>query len=50
MLENCEDGDLYTVSKLLGHKSIQSTQVYAKVRDKRKLAAVQSMPRINFNL
>lgn len=49
MLENCEEGDLYTVSKLMGHKSIQSTQVYAKVRDKRKLAAVQSMPQIDFS-
>jgi integrase len=49
MLENCEEGDLYTVSKLLGHKSIQSTQVYAKVRDKKKIAAVQSMPQIDFS-
>ncbi len=47
VLENCDDGDLYTVSKLLGHKSIQSTQVYAKVRDKRKLAAVKALPKIN---
>lgn len=49
MLENCEEGDLYTVSKLLGHKSIQSTQVYAKVRDKKKLAAVISMPDIDLS-
>lgn len=50
ILENCEDGDLYTVSKLLGHKDIKSTQVYAKVRDRRKLSAVQSLPVIHFNL
>ena len=49
MLENCDDGDLYTVSKLLGHKSIQSTQVYAKVRDRKKQAAVNAMPVIQFN-
>lgn len=49
VLENCEDGDLYTVSKLLGHKEIKSTQIYAKVRDKRKLSAVQALPRISFS-
>lgn len=31
--------DLYTVSKMLGHKSIQSTQVYAKVMDEAKRRA-----------
>jgi integrase len=50
VLESSVDGDLYTVSKLLGHKSIQHTQVYAKVRDKRKLAAVKALPRINFSV
>jgi integrase len=49
VLEHCDDGDLYTVSKLLGHKSIASTQVYAQVRDKRKLSAVMSLPKINFS-
>jgi len=28
--------DLYLISKLLGHKSINSTQIYAKIADKRK--------------
>jgi integrase len=50
VLENSDDGDLFTVSKLLGHKTIQSTQVYAKVRDKRKLAAVKALPKINFSV
>ena len=40
------DVDLYTVSKLLGHKSVQVTQVYAKIIDKRKQEAVNRLPGI----
>ena len=49
VLESSADGDLYTVSKLLGHKSITTTQIYAKVRDNRKQSAVKALPRIEFN-
>jgi len=49
VLESSTDGDLYTVSKLLGHKDIKSTQIYAKVRDKRKFDAVKALPKIMFN-
>lgn len=38
--------DLYTLSKLLGHKSIETTQVYAKILDKNKQAAVKRLPDI----
>jgi integrase len=32
--------DIYTVSKLLGHKSVQTTQIYAKIVNKKKESAV----------
>lgn len=35
--------DLYTVSKLLGHKSIKTTQIYAKIVDKSKRDAVNKI-------
>lgn len=38
--------DVYTVSKLLGHTDIKTTQVYAKVTDKLKSAAVEALPKI----
>jgi integrase len=38
--------DLYTVSKLLGHKSVVTTSVYAKVVDETKKEAIAKLPRI----
>lgn len=38
--------DLYTVSKLLGHSSVQITQIYAKVMDETKRKAVNLIPQI----
>lgn len=38
--------DLYTVSKLLGHTSIETTQIYAKIVDKKKEEAVNLIPQI----
>lgn len=39
--------DIYTVSKLLGHKQIQTTQVYAKIIDEKKIEAINRIPEIN---
>lgn len=38
--------DIYTVSKLLGHREIGTTQIYAKVMDKNKQAAVAKIPSV----
>lgn len=38
--------DIYTVSKLLGHRQLSTTQIYAKVMDKNKQKAVASIPNI----
>lgn len=39
--------DIYTVSKLLGHKNVSTTQIYTKIMDKNKIVAAN---RINLKL
>ena len=46
LLLNTNKVDLLTVSKLLGHKDIKTTQVYAKIMDKTKRDAVNQIPNI----
>lgn len=38
--------DIYTVSKILGHTDIKTTQVYAQVIDKRRAEAVSLIPEL----
>lgn len=38
--------DVYMVGKLLGHKSIQATQIYAKIIDRKRAETVRLLPTI----
>lgn len=39
--------DLYVMSKLLGHRRIETTEIYAKVIDKSKRDAVKMLPKLS---
>ena len=41
-----EGVDIFTVSKLLGHKDIATTQVYAKLVDKKRDEAIDKLPEL----
>jgi len=42
--------DIYTVSKLLGHKQLLTTQVYSRIIDEKKIEAVNRIPEIKLTL
>ncbi len=39
--------DIYTVSKLLGHKELKTTQIYAKIIDQKKNEAINKLNELN---
>lgn len=45
-LELTQGADIYTVSKLLGHANIETTQIYAKVIDKKKAQAISLLDNV----
>ena len=41
--------DIYTVSKMLGHRELKTTQVYANIIDKKKVEATNVIPNIEID-
>ena len=39
--------DLYVIKEILGHKNIHTTQIYTKIVDARRKAAILNLPKIN---
>lgn len=38
--------DLYTISKLIGHSDVRTTQIYSKVVDKKKQEAISLLDKL----
>lgn len=48
LLEN--GADIYTVSKRLGHKELRTTEIYAKIIDKKMKEAAEIIPKLSIEL
>jgi len=48
LLEN--GADIYTVSKRLGHREIRTTEIYAKIIDKKMKEAANLIPKLDLNI
>lgn len=46
-LQLCKGTDIYTVSKMVGHRELKTTQVYAKIIDQTKRDAADKI-RLDF--
>ncbi len=44
-----EGTDIYTISKMMGHTSVKTTQIYTKVVDEKKNKAADAI-KLNLNL
>lgn len=44
-----QGADIFTVSKLLGHRDLKTTQIYAKLIDEKKREAVNKLPNIELS-
>jgi integrase len=42
-------GDIYTLSELLGHKELRTTEIYAKIIDQKKIDAANRLPLLQIN-
>jgi site-specific recombinase XerD len=42
-LQLSQGTDIFTISKMLGHKDLKTTQIYAKVMDEKKQAAADKI-------
>lgn len=40
--------EIYTVSKLLGHKELKTTQIYVRILDEKKRETVNKIPNIDY--
>lgn len=45
-LQLTQGTDIYTVSKLLGHRELKTTQIYTKIVDEKKVSAMRNLPKL----